>query len=130
MRSPRRWMPATLWGAVMLLCATCGDLAASVEGRYVRIELPQRATPMREGRILSVAEIQVVIWGHNTIFSLASWAGRGYRAPDAGPAAAPAAAETPGFPAAGSSARDAVAAQGPPRPRRSPGTPANRSPRN
>ncbi|HUT91000.1 MAG TPA: discoidin domain-containing protein [Thermoguttaceae bacterium] len=28
-------------------------------GRYVRIELPQRATPLREGRILSVAEVQV-----------------------------------------------------------------------
>ena len=58
-------MPATLWGAVVLLCATCGLPAASVEGRYVRIELPQRATPAREGRILSVEEIQVVSGGRN-----------------------------------------------------------------
>jgi len=46
------------WLVVAILGLACSS-GAAVEGRFVRIELPQRATPVREGRILSVAEIQV-----------------------------------------------------------------------
>ena len=67
---------AALW--VLLLAA--GSLLAGpagVKGRYVRIELPQRGTPVREGRILSIVEVEVFSGGRNVARQAAATQSKG-----------------------------------------------------
>ena len=59
-----RQVLAGLW-ALLLAAGPLLAGPAAVGGRYVRIELPQRGTPVKEGRILSVAEVEVFSGGGN-----------------------------------------------------------------
>ncbi len=50
---------------IAVLCAA-DYTGGAVAGRHVRLELPRRATPLPDGRILSVSEIQVFSGGANS----------------------------------------------------------------
>lgn len=51
--------------AIVSLLPSVPRAGGAVAGRYVRLELPRRATPLPDGRILSVSEIQIFSGGAN-----------------------------------------------------------------